>query len=368
MTQEWVDRGEEWCLINYQTIKTDLTNLLEESQIALHNCNQRLLENARLHHSDIHGLAALLIIYSTEQNHIESFYAMRDNQAQAILGFLIGLKSDYIDSWYKRRFLDAVVRLSRKSRLYPRLLNISGVDQVASTGDRGGFGAIFRGELSGRLVALKELQTAGRTADAYLKDFCQEAVVWRNVHHRNCLPFYGIASVEYDELSRTCLVSPWMVNGNMAVYLSHNPDAPRLPLLLDIASGLEYLHAMQPTIVHGDLKSLNIFITGSEQACLADFGLATVHDTQVSVPTTVHGIYGTAGYMAPELISVWEDPNGATLLAGLDRRRCDMFAFGCITYEVYTGGPPFQGKQPHCAQSGATEWASAATPYGDSGL
>ncbi|KAH0828075.1 kinase-like domain-containing protein [Lanmaoa asiatica] len=116
--------------------------------------------------------------------------------------------------------------------------------------------------------------------------------------------------------------------------------------LLDIASGLEYLHAMQPTIVHGDLKSLNIFVTASERACLADFGLATVHDTQVSVATTVHGIYGTAGYMAPELISVWEDPNGATLLAQLDRRRCDMFAFGCITYEVYTGGPPFQGNNP----------------------
>ena len=108
---------------------------------------------------------------------------------------------------------------------------------------------------------------------------------------------------------------------------------------------------------------LNIFVTASGRACLADFGLATVHDTQVSVATTVHGIYGTAGYMAPELMSVWEDPNGATLLARLDRRRCDVFAVGCIAYEVhdrsryrwelanvcsqvYTGGPPFQGNNP----------------------
>jgi len=274
---------------------------------------------------------------------------MRDNQAQAILDLLqelIDLKSDHLDGWYKRRFLDAVVRLSRKSRLYPRSLNITGVDQVASTGDRGGFGAIFRGVLSGRDVALKELQTAGRTADDYLKDFSQEAVVWRNVHHRNCLPFYGVTNFVDDEVPRTCMASPWMTNGNLHVYLSHNPDVPRLPLLLDVANGLEYLHAMQPTVVHGDLKSLNIFITASGRACLADFGLATIHDTQVSVATTVHGIYGTAGYMAPELISVWEDPNGAALLARLDRRRCDIFAFGCITYEVYTGGPPFQGNNP----------------------
>ena len=110
---------------------------------------------------------------------------------------------------------------------------------------------------------------------------------------------------------------------------------------------------------------LNIFVTASGRAVLADFGLATVYDAQVSVSTTVHGIYGTAGYMAPELISAWEDP---TLLPQLDRRRCDMFALGCITYEVtdpplavgnraqttdpssspqvYTGGPPFQGTNP----------------------
>ncbi|KAF8549770.1 kinase-like protein [Imleria badia] len=349
VTQEWINKPEEWCLLNYQAIKTDLSTFLKRSQVAHHNCNQQLLDSARLHYLDIHSLAALVIIYSTDPSHIQSFYSMRDNQAQAMLDLLqelIDLRSDRLDGWYKRRFLDAVVRLSRKSRLYPQSLNITGVEQAASTGDRGGFGAIFRGVLSGRVVALKELQTAGRSADDYLKDFCQEAVVWRNVHHKNCLPFYGVTNFVYDGVSRTCMVSPWMTNGNLHVYLSRNPDVPRLPLLLDIASGLEYLHVMQPTVVHGDLKSLNIFVTASGRACLADFGLATVHDTQVSVATTIHGIYGTAGYMAPELISVWEDPNGVTLLARLDRRRCDVFAFGCIAFEVYTGGPPFQGNDP----------------------
>lgn len=92
---------------------------------------------------------------------------------------LIDLKSDYLDGWYKRRFLDAVVRLSRKSRLYPRSLNITGVDQVTSTDDRGGFSAIFRGELSGRVIALKELQATGRMADNYFK--ARHFVQWRNL-------------------------------------------------------------------------------------------------------------------------------------------------------------------------------------------
>ena len=63
------------------------------------------------------------------------------------------------------------------------------------------------------------------------QDFCQEAVVWRNVHHKNCLPFYGITNLVDDGVPRTCMVSPWMTNGNLHVYLSHNPDVPRLPLV-----------------------------------------------------------------------------------------------------------------------------------------
>lgn len=98
--------------------------------------------------------------------------------------------------------------------------------------------------------------------------------MWRNVHHKHCLPFYGVTNFVDDGVSRTCMVSPWMTNGNLHAYLSNNPDVPRLPLvrrfwlgehavtdlwqLFDIASGLDYLHAMQPTVVHGDLKSVSI--------------------------------------------------------------------------------------------------------------
>lgn len=89
----------------------------------------------------------------------------------------------------------------------------------------------------------------------------------------------------------------------------------------------------------------NILITASGRACLADFGLTTVHDTQVSVATTLHGIHDTAGYVAPELFFVWENPNGAALFARLDRRRCDMFTFGCIAYEVTDPALARQGRQ-----------------------
>ncbi|KAF8840887.1 kinase-like protein [Paxillus ammoniavirescens] len=338
--EDWIKEGEEWCLLNYSVIKNCLTQFLEESQVDRHKCNEKLLNHARVHTSDIHNLGGLVAMYAVDENRVESFYSMKGDQAQSIIDLLqalLNLESDQFDSWYRRRFLDAVIRLSKKSRHYPQCLKITGVDDCAATNDRGGFGAIFQGKLLGKVVALKELQAAGRTTDRFLKDFCQEAVVWRNVHHINCLPFYGVATVN-DGAPRTCLVSPWMENGNLCTYLINNPDAPRLPLLLDIASGLEYLHTMQPTIVHGDLKGLNIFVTSSKRACLADFGLATAHDAQVAMATTTYGVSGTPGYMAPELMEAGENPS---LLSRIDRRRCDIFAFGCIAYEVFTGAPPF---------------------------
>ena len=95
--------------------------------------------------------------------------------------------------------------------------------------------------------------------------------------HINCLPFYGIFqgndNVPY-------LVSPWMERGDLSDYLIRNPDVDRLPLvsalaycgtnthglgqIYDIASGLEYLHKMQPTIVHGDLKCVSDFMHSND--------------------------------------------------------------------------------------------------------
>lgn len=189
--------------------------------------------------------------------------------------------------------------------------------------------------------------------------------MWRNVHHVNCLPFYGVTTVN-DGAPRTCLVSPWMVNGNLSVYLAHNSDVSRLPLVsaadseMNIAdwvlsgfgyckrSGIsahdathncsrrsqecEFHHTAAPLVfIAHNVTQLNIFVTRSGRACLADFGLATAQGSQVNMATTSYGVAGTPGYMAPELMEAGENP---ALLPQLDRRRSDMFAFGCIIYEV----------------------------------
>jgi serine/threonine protein kinase len=123
--------------------------------------------------------------------------------------------------------------------------------------------------------------------------------------------------------------------------------------ILDVARGLEYLHSMEPALTHGDLKGVsmcaylcfwevqvlylqvNILITSSGRACIADFGIATARDSYIEMTTTSFGAKGTRHFMAPELLDT------ATDLQKLDRRPCDMYALACVCYEVGKTISPF---------------------------
>ncbi|KAJ7202206.1 kinase-like domain-containing protein, partial [Mycena haematopus] len=103
-----------------------------------------------------------------------------------------------------------------------------------------------------------------------------------------------------------------------------------------IAQGLQYLHSRD--IVHGDLRRANILINEDWSACLADLGLSIFSDA-TSLLTTNRG--GSAYWMAPELL----DPNRF----GIEFARTpasDVYAFGCVCFELYTGRPPFSSLLP----------------------
>ncbi|EIW83555.1 kinase-like protein [Coniophora puteana RWD-64-598 SS2] len=160
-----------------------------------------------------------------------------------------------------------------------------------------------------------------------------EIIVWRQLRHPNILPFYGV----FKESDRINLVSPLMRNGCLTSYLKENPQANRFRLMLDIVRGLEYLHTMKPTIVHGDMKGENILITASGRACLADFGLAASKDSQNALQTMRERHSGTLNYMAPELLLF----DQACL--NPDYRCSDMYAFACVCFEMFAKRPPFKG-------------------------
>ncbi|KAG2154481.1 kinase-like domain-containing protein [Suillus bovinus] len=332
----WLIREDDACLSNLKTMKDELVHILHRSQVEKHVCNTGLINDKTLHDLDINNIGALIVDHTTSNELARAFYA--DDNAQfmvEILQNLLTARSEILKK-YRMYLVNAVFKLSRKSGRFPQSLQLRCIQDIKHTDFCGGFGLIYQGKLNGRLVAVKKVLEGRRSPEQFHKSFSNEAVIWYHMRHDNCLPFYGV--YVFDDA--WCLVSPWMTDGHVNHYLRGHPDADRYPLILDVARGLKYLHSMEPAVSHGDLKGVNILITSSGRACIADFGIVTARDSRIQMTTTTSGVIGTLHFMAPELLSA----DSAADLLKVDRRRCDMYALACVCYEMFTGMYPFQNQ------------------------
>ncbi|KAJ7036274.1 kinase-like domain-containing protein [Mycena alexandri] len=225
---------------------------------------------------------------------------------------------------------EALLQLSRASQLHPVCFNLPDLQMIGRPVARGGFADIWKGLVRGQTVCVKAMilfqRSDRRTVE---QNIGHEAIIWRQLSHPNLLPFFGL----YYQDERLCLVSPWMSSGNIREFLNSAPPyTDRVSLMLDIALGLEYLH--RNGVVHGDLKGLNVLITPSRRACLADFGLSSISDAMTvqfaDSDDENTSVGGTARYMAPELFSEPTRHFGS-----------DVYAFACTCYEILTGKAPF---------------------------
>ncbi|KDQ19169.1 hypothetical protein BOTBODRAFT_103444, partial [Botryobasidium botryosum FD-172 SS1] len=162
-----------------------------------------------------------------------------------------------------------------------------------------------------------------------LKLLRRETEVWHRLDHPNILEFYGV----YRHESLDYLVSPWVPNGDLLTYLKSHPQIDRKSMALEIAGALAYLHKEE--VVHGDVKSKNILVSSSGRPLLCDFGLSKILDraNRSRTPTEIQGA-GSPRWMAPEFLT--DQPDGRS-----KTKAGDVFAFGFVMIEVYTGRVPF---------------------------
>jgi len=207
--------------------------------------------------------------------------------------------------------------------------------EVVSLLGSGGMGEVYRARdpRLGRYVAIKVLRAEGAADPDHVKRFEREARAVGAFDHPNILAVHDFGNSD----GLYFLVTE-LLDGQT---LRHLLDSGRLPLSKAIALGAQIARGLAAAhdagVVHRDLKPENLFITRGDRIKILDFGLAQVKpsvSTQLStatLPLTRSGVMmGTVGYMAPEQI------RGENVDA-----RADVFALGCVLYEMLGGKPPF---------------------------
>ncbi|KAL6285148.1 hypothetical protein ACE6H2_009538 [Prunus campanulata] len=190
---------------------------------------------------------------------------------------------------------------------------------------KGTFGTTYKAALElGVSMAVKRLKEV-TVPEMVFREKIEEI---GGMDHVNLVPLRAY----YYSRDEKLLVYDYMPMGSLSALLHGNRGAGRTPLNWETRSGIAvgaaraitYLHSHGPTISHGNIKSSNILLTRSFEACVSDFCLAHLA-SPTSTPNRI------SGYRAPELT----DASKVT-------QKADVYSFGVLLLELLTGKAPTQ--------------------------
>ncbi|CAH2034360.1 unnamed protein product [Thlaspi arvense] len=223
-------------------------------------------------------------------------------------------------------------------------------DEANKLGE-GGFGSVFKGELSdGTIIAVKQLSAKSCQGN---REFVNEIGMISGLNHPNLVKLYGCC-VERNQL---LLVYEYMENNSLALVLSEKSSmkldwVARQKICVGIARGLEFLHeGSTMRMVHRDIKTPNVLLDADLNAKISDFGLARLHEEDHTHIST--RVAGTIGYMAPEYA-----------LLGHLTEKADVYSFGVVAMEIVSGKSNMTQNGSH-ANVSLINWALKLEQKGD---
>ena len=206
--------------------------------------------------------------------------------------------------------------------------------QVEDEIGRGGMAFVYRGCHTGdhRPVAFKVLRPELATAMGSVR-FLQEIRMLSELHHPNILPLLdsgGSGNLFY-------FVLPLVDGETLQARLQREPQLTLelvRSVVTQVAAALD--HAHDAGVIHRDIKPSNLFLAG-DRVLVADFGIAkNLIPREGDVSTSTDLVVGTVPYMSPEQVDSHAHPD----------YRTDIYALGCVAYEMLSGEPPFTGPTP----------------------
>src|SRR4051812_951739 len=197
---------------------------------------------------------------------------------------------------------------------------------------QGAMGEVYKAHdaILNRDVAIKTISADLSADDTLRKRFEREAQSAARLNHQNIITVY-----DFGEEQGKIYMAMELLEGEdlkQAVVRRHLVDLDaKLGVVEQICDGLAFAH--QSEIVHRDLKPANIHILPNGQVKIMDFGLARLSGSEM---TRTGMVMGTPHYMSPEQV------RGERADA-----RSDVFALGCVTYELLTYRKPFDADTMH---------------------
>jgi serine/threonine-protein kinase len=216
---------------------------------------------------------------------------------------------------------------------------LGGRYQVGELLGYGGMAEVHRGRdlRLGRDVAIKMLRTDLARDRTFQERFRREAQNAAALNHPAIVAVYDTGEERSPTGERLPFIIMEFVNGRTLkeVLTAEGRLMPQraLEIIAEICAALEFSH--RHSIIHRDIKPGNVMLTQNGQIKVMDFGIARALASGATTMTQTSAVIGTAQYLSPE------QARGEAVDA-----RSDVYAAGCVLFELLCGHPPFVGDSP----------------------